>query len=909
MNRERQAKRRELRRWVRVSGFALLCAFAGLVSSGIFSSREAHLLRAATAERSALYQYNARLRNILTLLTDAESGQRGYLLTGKAAYLTPYQNAVNGFTEVLRSLQSTPIADAGLNAHINRLGVLAGTKMSELDQTVRLANAGKREAALALVQTDLGRQTMDQIRQEQAASLAITQAAVSASDREIVATSIAGQRIEWFMLAAVLGCGVFAAFQMGALWLEQQRYERSLMASERQHRAIVEDQTELITLSTVDGTLEFFNPAYAAYFGIAADDTATRSVHEFLSDFDRKFWLQHLPDIVKSKEAVNFEQLVPPTFGHGPRWISWRHRVQHGGDGQVRIHSVGRDITLRKVAEKKLKAREDFLRRIGQVAGVGGWSLDLRSQEIYWSEEIRRIHGVSDHYQPDFESALAFYPPKAQVTLRNAIDKALEEQGHWDLELPLITQAGTPIWVRVVGEVEVDSEGKPVRLVGALQDITQRKDIERSLRELTEVIESTTDFVAQADWRGFVHYLNPAARSVLGISPLASVVGRTFSEFYTRETNERFANEIIPAVKDHGVWIGETAIFLADGRTVPVNHMVIGHRDAVGRITRYTSVMRDISAAVLARHELARNTATLNAVVDTIPAILAVWTNDARYRLVNRAFERWRSSTREHFLGHTMQEAMGADEYSRSQPWIARVLDGETVTYEKDYPRIDEYRHLSVTYTPLWADDGAIDGFIELTQDITNQRAERLRLIGLSERDPLTGLLNRGGFESYLKDKMDRGEGATLAALYIDLDYFKPVNDKYGHAAGDEVLRQFSNRLRSIVRPTDAVARLGGDEFGIVLFSVRDPANAKRVADKVVEAAMTPFVVDGKTLRIGASVGVAYNADQAGGWQGLLARADAKVYEAKSAGRGRSVAADFGEMPAIAVSELLSNRS
>jgi len=192
-----------------------------------------------------------------------------------------------------------------------------------------------------------------------------------------------------------------------------------------------------------------------------------------------------------------------------------------------------------------------------------------------------------------------------------------------------------------------------------------------------------------------------------------------------------------------------------------------------------------------------------------------------------------------------------------------------------------------------------VGGFIGVAQDITHHQEERLRLVGLSQHDPLTGLLNRAGFETFLIEQVRRGEGATLAVLYVDLDHFKPVNDQHGHATGDEVLRQFAARLKSAVRPTDAVARLGGDEFGIVLVGVREPIHAAGVADKVIEASVMPFEVGELTLRIGASVGAAYNAELEQGWQGLVGRADAKAYEAKAAGRGRRILADFQGCTAI----------
>ena len=131
--------------------------------------------------------------------------------------------------------------------------------------------------------------------------------------------------------------------------------------------------------------------------------------------------------------------------------------------------------------------------------------------------------------------------------------------------------------------------------------------------------------------------------------------------------------------------------------------------------------------------------------------------------------------------------------------------------------------------------------------------------------------------------------------LYIDLDHFKPVNDQHGHGVGDQVLQRFAERMRKIVRPTDCVARLGGDEFAIVLLGVNDRKIARAVAEKVIAAANKPFAVGELQITIGVSVGVAFavsakpGASGASGWADLVARADANLYKAKAAGRGRYI--------------------
>jgi len=139
-----------------------------------------------------------------------------------------------------------------------------------------------------------------------------------------------------------------------------------------------------------------------------------------------------------------------------------------------------------------------------------------------------------------------------------------------------------------------------------------------------------------------------------------------------------------------------------------------------------------------------------------------------------------------------------------------------------------------------------------------------------------------------LSERISADDGHQLAVLFIDLDHFKPVNDQFGHAAGDAVLQEFARRLQSVIRPTDVAARLGGDEFGVALCGIRSHSDAQRVADNILTAIKAPMQIGQQSLSIGASVGIATNAAGEGGWQGLIQHADEMLYRAKRSGRGRS---------------------
>lgn len=142
-------------------------------------------------------------------------------------------------------------------------------------------------------------------------------------------------------------------------------------------------------------------------------------------------------------------------------------------------------------AEERLRASEAFLDRTGRAAGVGGWELDMRSGELIWSDQTRRIHEVDAAWQPTLDNAVGFYAPDAQPLIRQAVERAIEDGSSWDLELPLRTATGRAIWVRTCGEPEHDQDGI-ARLIGAIQDVTEhraRKDELQREQQLRNEIE------------------------------------------------------------------------------------------------------------------------------------------------------------------------------------------------------------------------------------------------------------------------------------------------------------------------------------------------------------------------------------------------------------------------------------
>jgi len=156
--------------------------------------------------------------------------------------------------------------------------------------------------------------------------------------------------------------------------------------------------------------------------------------------------------------------------------------------------------------------------------------------------------------------------------------------------------------------------------------------------------------------------------------------------------------------------------------------------------------------------------------------------------------------------------------------------------------------------------------------------------------DPLTGLPNRLALMDRLTQEIARcqRESGGLAVLFVDLDHFKNVNDTQGHTSGDRVLKEAASRISRCIRDSDTVSRHGGDEFTAILGKVRSPRDAGRIAEDIVRVLSEPFVIDGQTSFLSASVGIAVYPQDGNSAEALIKNADTAMYRAKSNGRARS---------------------
>jgi len=233
------------------------------------------------------------------------------------------------------------------------------------------------------------------------------------------------------------------------------------------------------------------------------------------------------------------------------------------------------------------------------------------------------------------------------------------------------------------------------------------------------------------------------------------------------------------------------------------------------------------------------------------------------------------------------------------------VRGAELEVYREDRSK----KWVRTSVRAIYGADGGVESFEGTVEDITEQKAAQERMKFLAFYDALTELPHRGLLQDRLETALAgaRRRGEQVALLFLDLDRFKGINDSYGHAFGDVVLKEVANRLKECVRE-HTVARMSGDEFLILLSNLKDPADAAVAANRVVNVMNESFTVQGRTVSVGCSVGVSIFPEHGKDGDTLIRNADAAMYSAKESGRN-SVRYFTEEMNAHALERLAMDKN
>ncbi len=435
------------------------------------------------------------------------------------------------------------------------------------------------------------------------------------------------------------------------------------------------------------------------------------------------------------------------------------------------------DITAVNEANRQMAMAE-------QLAAVGYWRLDLQTQELTWSDEVRRTHGLPQSYIPTLQTALDAYEPSERPRIARFVERARTHGTPFTFESRIVRPDGSLRTVLSIGQAACDADGTITEIFGVIQDITERKAAELERDSLLARLNVATRAATVGIWDWDVE-----GRTLVWDATMFALYG--FEEGAFQPTYERWAASL--------------------------------HDDDAAQIEL------DVSSAI-------EHCKPLNS------EFRITWPNGEVHHI--------------RVLADVIRDATGIKRMIGTNWDITEI---RTVTEQF---RVE--RENLVKTVELW-----------MAAKEAADQARRLAA-NAAAHDPLTGLLNRRGFEEWIESRPQLA--GTL--LYLDIDGFKAINDRGGHAAGDTALQSVARILRRVTRRDDCCARIGGDEFVVALFGTEDTA-IRDVVERIASAVedLRPLGEADET-RIGVSTGIA-RLDAGIAFDAALRQADAGLYAQK----------------------------
>ncbi len=656
--------------------------------------------------------------------------------------------------------------------------------------------------------------------------------------------------LEALLLAVLAGAGVYAVMQRRAGRVA--RVLREAAASEQRFRDLTElsadwfwetDASHRVTwisggipVATLFGGTPTYGKRFWEIAGVQVEPHALQALLDGIGERLPFFDLEIKRDDDRGARQVHI--------------ISGQCRKDRDGRF-LGYRGVGRDVTEQRRAERALAAAKQRLELALSGGNLAEWDYDLAADALYLGAVGAAFigRGPGPTLARGAELLALIYPDDRAALVRSFIASVKAEARVHVTDFRVRAEAGGWRWLRLTGRVsERDGAGTATRMSGTVADIDDQRRAEEALRKTEQryrALVSLSGDGVLVSTRGIVEFANAAAARILRAAAPQQLIGMECEELLRPE-----------------------------GRSLECASTPLAEPGGAVTLT----VFRDVT-----REERLRDAAEASGEY--------VWEADAgwRYSYLSDKVQAVLGYCAAELLGRRPQDFMPLGEERAVEEWLTKHAPegrGFRELVHRSVTKGGGVIWQSVSAVPVRDGEGRFIGYRGTAADVTPRKQAEARIEYLATRDALTGLPNRTlladrGRQALLQAARARSQ---LAALYIDLDRFKLVNESLGHQAGDALLRAVAERLETAMA-ADTLARLSGDDF-VLLHAVRTAEEAAGIAQRVAAVLARPFVLDGRTLNVGASIGISVYPNDGRDLAELLKNAEAAMYHAKSIERG-----------------------
>lgn len=538
--------------------------------------------------------------------------------------------------------------------------------------------------------------------------------------------------------------------QLNALAVQQ---AKELSAKGALYHAIVEDQTDLISLALPTGELTFVNSAYAKHFGETPESMTGHNLLEYVAEKDRESVAAHLRAVCSKPGTAQGENQMRSASGK-ECWFAWTNRAIGNDQGQViALHSVGRDITERKRAELALKASQDSFRTLYEATPAMLHSIDAQGRILFVSDTWLAKLGYT-RKEVVGRASVEFLTTASRDYARTVVIPEFMQRGLCNnIPYQMVCKDGRTIDVLLSAVLQRDAQGQPAHSLAVIQDVTEKNAISQALRINEERLALATSANGIGIWE-----VDLATGRLEWNDTMFSIFGGTRANFggsmedwshrLHPDDLERCQQEFQRAVNARTPMDFDFRVVHDDGSVHHVNARAMVISDAQGRPARVLGTNYDISERKKVERALQHSEQRLRLIANNLPVLISHIDTDYRYTFTNDNYQKWFSLPGES-VGKTIAEVFGNEVFKYIQPRIAEALAGTDVSFELRNTLPHAPSHMFVHYVPDRDENGKVIGVFGLVLDRSEQHLAQTR-IEASERQLRAVTDNLPAFVAYV---------------------------------------------------------------------------------------------------------------------------------------------------------------
>lgn len=869
------------------------------------------------------HQVQIQMQRVLTHVTKAQAGERGFLLTGNPQLLDTHSDSLSDLEPEIASLQHLTADNAVQTANVAKLRSDVAEVMKDVERVISLHKQGQIEAARRVVFAHETATSIDSIEQ----TIAVME---QEENRLLKQRTVALETYQQNTNRLLVLLRLLILLSVVLIYVRERATHNKTLTT-------LESISDAFFSLDKNWNFTYVNGQAEVLLEKKRIQLLGKNVWRMFPGAEEAVFGHYYHLALESKVTQRFDALYPPLD-------KWFEVAVYPSDKGLSIYF--HDITERVITAQEKKHTEEALQIVSErlqlateSGGLGVWEFDFTTNTLTWDEQMLRLYGCApETFRGAYEEWNARLHPDDKARAEAELGEAIRNGNKFDTEFRIVQPNGVTRYIKADAVVLKDESQIPVRMVGLNQDITERKQADDALKISEErwqlAIKGNDDGIW--DWNLITNevFFSPRWKEMLGYED------HEIPDHLDSWSSRVYPDDLQPAMESIRAYLeGETPLYATEHRMVHKDGSLIwildrgrALYDENGKPYRMLGSHTDVTQ----RKQEEEQSRLLATVASESLSGIIITDRDERIVYINPAFEQMTGYSIEEVRGGrpgAMLQGEQTDPVTKTE--IREALNAKLPLSVDilNYHRSGKPYWIEMHIAPVFDNKGEVTHFVAIENDITrrkqaeqqleaangqlvcqmllvNEKTTELeeanrRLTTLASTDGLTGLHNHRAFQERLAEEFERTQRykTSLSVILLDVDKFKLYNDTFGHPEGDVVLKTVSQLLKVTTRDTDYVCRYGGEEFVIIL-----PNTSEQRAREVAERLRATIEDQPWTSRpITASFGVSTLQANLTSVQELIAQTDKAMYASKN--KGRNCVTHFTDIALEGVDELAGNIS